>query len=69
MDALLVAGLDEVSWRKGQLYVTLVPNHATATFVWGRDGKDAATPDRFFAELDPELSKAITAMSMDMGPD
>ena len=68
LDNLFVAGVDEVSWRKGHSYLTLVSNHGTAKFVWGKEGKDTATLDSFFDELGEERSGAITAMSMDMGP-
>ena len=68
LDKLFSVGVDEVSWRKGHSYLTLVSNHETGKFVWGQEGKDAATLDCFFAELGQERSAAITAMSMDMGP-
>ncbi|MGH7746996.1 MAG: ISL3 family transposase, partial [Candidatus Dormibacteria bacterium] len=68
LEGLFVAGVDEVSWRKGHSYVTLVSNHATGKFVWGKEGKDADTLDCFFDELGKERSAEITAMSMDMGP-
>jgi transposase len=68
LDNLFVAGVDEVSWRKGHSYITLVSNHESGKFVWGKEGKDAATLDCFFDELGEERSAAITAMSMDMGP-
>jgi transposase len=68
LDKLFVAGVDEVSWRKGHKYLTLVSNHETGKFVWGKEGKDTATLDEFFEELGPERSEAITALSMDMGP-
>ena len=32
---LFQVGVDEVSWRKGHSYLTLVSNHATGKFVWG----------------------------------
>jgi transposase len=68
LDDLFVCGVDEVSWRKGHSYLTLVSNNGTGKFVWGAEGKDTATLDSFFAELGNERSEAITAMSMDMGP-
>jgi transposase len=68
LDKLFVAGVDEVSWRKGHSFLTLVSNHASGKFVWGQEGKDTDTLDAFFDELGPERSEAITAMSMDMGP-
>jgi transposase len=68
LDNLFVCGVDEVSWRKGHSYLTLVSNNATGKFVWGKEGKDAATLDCFFDELGEERSEAIEAISMDMGP-
>jgi transposase len=68
LDKLFSVGVDEVSWRKGHSYLTLVSNHETGKFVWGQEGKDTATLDGFFTELGPERSATITAMSMDMGP-
>lgn len=68
LDNLFVIGVDEVSWRKGHSYLTMVSNNATGKFVWGRQGKDTATLDGFFDELGQERSEAIEAVSMDLGP-
>jgi len=48
LDRLFVAGVDEVSWRRGHSYLTLVSNHETGRFVWGSEGKDADTLDGWF---------------------
>jgi transposase len=45
LDDLFVIGVDEVAWRKGQNYLTLVSSHARAQVVWGAQGRDAATLD------------------------
>ncbi len=68
LDNLFLCGADEVSWRKGHSYLTLVSNNQTGKFVWGKEGKDTATLDCFFDELGEERSAAITAISIDMGP-
>lgn len=68
LDNLFVIGVDEVSWRKGHSYVTLVSDHKTNRFVWGKPGKDSSTLDCFFDELGEKRSADITAISMDMGP-
>src|SRR5665811_1963854 len=68
LDDLFVIGVDEVSWRKGHSYLTMVSNNATGKFVWGQQGKDTATLDCFFTELGKERSEAIEAVSMDLGP-
>ncbi len=68
LENLYSIGVDEVSWRKGHSYMTLVSNHQTGKFVWGAEGKDAGTLDAFFDEIGSETSEAIAAISMDMGP-
>lgn len=68
LDGLFRIGVDEISWRKGHKYLTLVADHDRGKVVWGAPGKDAATMDRFFDELGPERSAAIEAVSMDLGP-
>jgi transposase len=67
LEGLFQIGVDEVSWRKGHSYLTMVSNHATGRFVWGAEGKDAATLDSFFDELGKKRCEAISAISMDMG--
>ena len=51
---LFEISIDEVAWRKGHRYLTLIANHQSARVVWGCEGKGQAAADRFFAELDPE---------------
>ena len=68
LQRLFQVGVDEASWRKGHSYLTLVSNHATGKFVWGRAGKDAATLDHFFDDLGLDRAEAIQAVSMDMSP-
>jgi len=46
----------------GHSYVTLVSNHETGKFVWGKEGKDTDTLDCFFQELGEQRSAAITAI-------
>ncbi len=68
LDGLCWIGVDEVYWRKGHSYITLVSDHASRKFVWGKGGKDAATLDCFFDELGEVRSEDIEAISMDLGP-
>jgi transposase len=68
LEGLFSIGVDEVSWRKGHSYITLVSDHRRGKFVWGHEGKDSATLDCFFDELGKERSAAIEAVSMDMSP-
>jgi transposase len=61
-DELLPAGrlgdlfeisIDEVAWRKGHRYLTLIGDHRESCAVWGTEGKGQAAADEFFATLDP----------------
>lgn len=51
---LFEISIDEVAWRKGHRYLTLVGDHRRRCVVWGCEGKGQAAADEFFAELDPE---------------
>jgi transposase len=61
-------GIDELSYRKGRRYVVGVVDHDSGTLVWLGEGRDARTVDRFFGELGPVRSAAITHVTSDMGP-
>lgn len=50
---LFEISIDEVAWRKGHRYLTLVADHRRRCVVWGTEGKGQAAADEFFAELDP----------------
>jgi len=67
LDQLFEIGVDEVSWRKGHRYLTLVTDHRSGKVVWGAEGKDTAALDRFFAELGADRAAKLTAVSTDMG--
>jgi transposase len=68
LDGLVHIGVDEVAWRRGHSYLTLVADHARGKIVWGTEGRDTAALDAFFAELGPERGAGVEAISMDMGP-
>jgi transposase len=53
---LFEISIDEVAWRKGHRYLTLVGDHRRRCVVWGAEGKGQAAADAFFAELDPDES-------------
>lgn len=50
---LFEVSLDEVAWRKGHRYLTLVGDHRQGCVVWGTEGKGQAAADEFFQALDP----------------
>jgi transposase len=53
LDELFEISIDEVAWRKGHEYLTLIGDHRKGCVVWGCDGKGQAAADRFFKALDP----------------
>jgi len=48
---LVVIGCDELSYRRGQRYLTNVADHHTGRIVWSSPGRNAATLQAFFGEL------------------
>jgi transposase len=65
-EPLHMIGIDEVSRRKGQKYLTIVYDLGRGRVVWiGRD-RDTATMERFFAWLGPHRARAIHTVCCDM---
>jgi transposase len=62
---LLMIGVDEISYRRRQRYLTQVCDHQSGAIVWARPGRDAATLQAFFAELG-DRAHSIRAISIDM---
>ena len=60
-------GIDELSIKRGHRYITLVVDHDTGRLVWAREGRDAATVARFFAELGTKRTAQLTHVTADMG--
>lgn len=67
LDELYRIGVDEISYRKGHRYLTVVADHdRDSAVVWAGEGKDAATLGRFYDELGPERAAKLQAVSLDM---
>jgi transposase len=66
LEHLYVIGLDEVSYRKGHKYLSIVANHMTGDPVWIGEGRTRKTIGAFFDELGPERSRKLTLVTMDM---
>jgi transposase len=58
-------GIDEISYRKGQRYMTVVVDHHTRQVVWMADGHGRAVLEAFFDELGPQRSAKLTHISAD----
>lgn len=58
-------GIDEVSYRKGHRYLTVVVDHDSGRLLWASPGRDEATLRRFFDALGPERAGRIRLVSAD----
>lgn len=58
-------GIDEISYKKGHRYITVIVNHDTGRLVWAAAGRDMETLSGFFDEIGEERSAAITLVSAD----
>jgi transposase len=68
LDRLFRIGVDEVSYRKGHRYLTVIADHdRQGAVLWAAKGKSAAVLGAFYAELGPERCRRLEAVSMDMG--
>jgi transposase len=65
---LLRIGVDEVSYRKGHRYLTVVADHdQSGRVVWAAEGKNAATLEAFYDQLGEAGCAQLEAVSMDLG--
>src|SRR5947209_14852131 len=65
LEGLVMVGCDEISYRKGQRYLTSVVDHHTGAIVWCAPGRNAQTLQAFFELLGPR-KHTIRAVSIDM---
>jgi len=66
LDGLRRIGIDEISHRKGQRYLTVVVDHDTGRLVWAAAGRDRKTVEAFLDALGEERCKQIELVSCDM---
>ena len=61
-------GVDEVSYRQGHRFLTVVADHdRNGAVVWAGEGKNAAAPHAFYDLLGTERCQRLEAVSLDMG--
>jgi transposase len=65
LDHLVAIGVDEISYRRGQQYLTTVVDHQTGGIVWCAPGRNAQTLNGFF-DLLGDRKNSIRAVSIDM---
>ncbi|MGH9895767.1 MAG: ISL3 family transposase, partial [bacterium] len=68
LDDLYRIGVDEISYRKGHRYLTVVADHdRSGAAVWAKEGKKAEILKAFYDELGDERKARLQAISLDMG--
>ena len=65
LEGLRRIGIDEISWRTGQRYLTLVIDHASGRLVWAAEGRNRKVVDSFFEQLGQERCAQISHVSSD----
>jgi transposase len=58
-------GIDEISYKKGHRYITIVVDHDTGRLVWAAPGRDRKTVKAFFTALGETRCAAVTHVSAD----
>ena len=67
MDGLTKIGVDEIAYKRGHKYLTVVVDHDSGDVVWVCEGKDAAALTSFYDALGPQRCERLEAVSMDLG--
>ena len=67
LEGLRRIGIDELSFRKGQRYITVVVDHDSGRLVWAAEGRDKRTVLSFFEQLGRERSSQVELVSSDLG--
>jgi transposase len=59
-------GIDEISHRKGQRYLTVVVDHHSGRLVWAAPGRDRKSVEAFLDALGPDRCAQLELVSADM---
>lgn len=65
LDGLRRIGIDEISYKRGHRFLTVVVDHDTGRLLWAAPGRDRATLRTFFQLLGPGRCATITHVSAD----
>jgi transposase len=58
-------GIDEISYKRGHKYLTVVVDHDTGVLLWAHPGRDQRTLEKFFDRLGEDRCAKITLVSAD----
>ena len=62
---LTAIGIDEVKYKKGQKYLTVVVDHSAGRVVWAAQGRSKQTVGRFFDDLGDKRAAQIRFVTCD----
>jgi transposase len=66
LDEIYRIGVDEISYRFGHQYLTVVGDHDTRKVIWVAEGRNQQALQGFFDKLGKVRTRALKAASMDM---
>lgn len=66
LDDVFNIGVDEISYKRGHQYLTVIANHDTGRVLHVAKGRNQAALQSFFDMLGPERCAKVKAISMDM---
>ena len=67
-EGLRRTGIDEISYKRGHKYLTIVVDHDSGRLIWAGVGRNETTLGTFFERLGPERCGQITHVSADAAP-
>jgi transposase len=65
LEGLVAVAIDEVKYKKGQRYLTVVCDHLTGRVIWAAQGRSKDTVNAFFDALGPERAARLQFVSCD----
>ena len=65
LDGLVAVAIDEVKYKKGHKYLTVVCDHMTGRVIWAAKGRSKETVGAFFDALGAERSAALQFVTAD----
>jgi len=65
LDGLVAIAIDEVKYKKGQRYLTVVCDHLTGRVIWAAKGRTKATVGQFFDAMGDERAKNLQFVTCD----
>lgn len=65
LDGLVAIAIDEVKYKKGHRYLTVVCDHFTGKVVWATKGRSKATVGEFFDTLGGDGARALRFVTAD----